>query len=290
MDNAPANTPAVSTPSHEPALRPELIHHSQAFPAFCRICRFKNEFMPPEKGGDFWTEVHAVPTESLPTTCQVTGLPGPCGSLGAVTDDVLRRMQIDAHEAPPTLWRRIMMSDKLFAGRPLRPPEATKDWFRLRLRNMRPIDKSSVHLAHFRTITEWIQTWDGLPVLRDGEGRYTMFHCLPVENLISGHSKAPGSKGVLIDGCMRNGIRHGDGIGVYAYSYFPDFWCKPGQGDCVLELRAEPYLTSLKSGTAGRYVMKAQQKTDDSIGSECHLIEVIALWLIYSDVPNCMRV
>ena len=290
MANAPANPPALSTPSHEPALGPELIHHTQAITAPCRICMFKNQCMPPEKGDDFWPEVHELTRDFLPTTCPVTGLPGPCGSEGAVTDDVLRRMQEDAHEAPPILWRRIMMSGTLFAGRPLRPPGTKKDWFRMRLRNMRPIDESSAHRAHFRTITERILTWDGVPVPRDGEGRYTMFHCLPVENLIRGHWKAPGSKGVLIDGCMRNGIRHGDGIGVYAYSYFPDIWCNPGKGDCVLELRAEPFFTKLKGGTAGRYVMKAPQKSDDAIGGKCHLIEVIALWLIYNDVPNCMRV
>ena len=138
---------------------------------------------------------------------------------------------------------------------------------------MLPIDASPVHRAHFQTRTEQILTWNGVPVPPDGEGRYTMFHCLPVENLIRGHSKAPGSNGVLIDGSMRNGIRHGDGIGAYAYSYFPDIWCKPGDGYCVLELLAEPFFTKLKSGSAGRYVMKAPQETDEAIGSKCRLIK-----------------
>ena len=181
-----------------------------------------------------------------------------------------------------------MCSDTLFAGRPRRLPGTGKDWFRWPLRNMLPIDPSPVHRAHFQTTTEQILTWQGVPVPRDGEGRYTMFHCLPVENLIRGHCKAPGSNGVLIDGSMRNSIRHGDGIGVYAYSYFPDIWCKPGDGYCVLELWAEPFFTKLKSGSAGRYVMKAPQETDEAIGSKCRLIQVMALWCIYSDVPSCM--
>ena len=293
MPNAPASPPALSTPGHEPDPEPELIDHTQARLAPCPICKFKNRYMPSDKGGDIWPEVHA-PIELLTTTCPVTGLIGPCGSEGAVTDAVLRRMQKAAHEAaheaPPTLWRTIMWSDTLFAGRPRRPPGTEKDWFRWPLRNMLPIDASPVHRAHFQTRTEQILTWEGVPVPRDGEGRYTMFHCLPVENLIRGHCKAPGSNGVLIDGSMRNGIRRGDGIGVYAYSYFPDIWCNPGKGDCVLELRAEPFFTKLKGGTAGRYVMKAPQKSDDAIGCKCHLIEVIALWCIYNDVPKCMLV
>ena len=70
--------------------------------------------------------------------------------------------------------------------------------------------------------------------------------------------------------------------------YFPDIWCKPGEGYCVLELLAEPFFTKLKGDSAGRYVMKAPQETDEAIGSKCRLIQVMALWCIYSDVPSSM--
>ena len=125
MPNAPASPPALSTPGHEPEPEPEDIVHTQARLAPCPICKFKNRYMPSDKGGDIWPEGHA-PIEWL-TTCPVYG---PCGSEGAVTDAVLLRMQKAAHEAPPTLWRTIMWSDTLFAGRPRRPPGTEKDWFR----------------------------------------------------------------------------------------------------------------------------------------------------------------
>ena len=115
MPNAPASPPALSTPGNEP--EPELIDHAQARLAPCPICKFMNRYMPSDKGGDIWPEEHA-PIELLTTTCPV------------IDAALLLRMQKAAHEAPPTLWRTIMWSDTLFAGRPRRPPGTEKDWFR----------------------------------------------------------------------------------------------------------------------------------------------------------------
>ena len=276
MPNAPARPPALSTPGKEPEPEPdaELIDHTQARFAPCPICKHKNRYMPSQNGDAIWPEEHA-PIELLNTA-------------RPVFDAALLRMQQAAHAAPPPLWKTIMWSDKLCAGRPRQPPGAVNVWFTWPLRNMLLIDASPENQAHFQTRTQKILTWDGLSVPPDGAGRYTMFHCLPVENLIRGHCKAPGSEGVLIDGCMRHGIPHGDGIGVYVYSYFPDIWCFPRDGHCVLELLAEPFFTKLKGGTAGRYVMKAPQNTDEAPGSKCRLMQVVALWCIYGDVPSCM--
>ena len=50
MPNAPASPPALSTPGHEPDPEPELIDHTQARLAPCPICKFKNRYMPSDKG------------------------------------------------------------------------------------------------------------------------------------------------------------------------------------------------------------------------------------------------
>ena len=81
---------------------------------------------PPDKGGNIWPEKH-VPIELLTTMCPVIGLLGPVGWEGAVTDAAVRRMGKAAHENPPTLWKTIMWSDTLCAGRPRRPPGTEKD-------------------------------------------------------------------------------------------------------------------------------------------------------------------
>ena len=184
---------------------------------------------------------------------------------------------------------RFMVTGKLHAMSIRQPPGANEIWLRMPLRNMAPINASEENCWHLRTQTERIETYHGMTVLPGTDYKYTVFHYIPIVNLISGHERAPGSNGVLVDGYMRHGSRHGDGIGVYTHSGFPEDYVKPGDGYCVLELRAAPYLTRLKDGARGRYIVRAPQ-IPTAMGSHCPLVQVDAVWFRPGSVPDFFAV
>ena len=124
---------------------------------------------------------------------------------------------------------RFMLTGKLHAMSIRQPPGANEIWLRMPLRNMAPINDSEENCRHLQTQTERIETYHGLSVGPGTDNTFTVYHCIPIVNLISGHERAPGSNGVLVDGCMRHGSRHGDGIGVYTHSGFPEYYAKPGE-------------------------------------------------------------
>lgn len=190
------------------------------------------------------------------------------------------------HEKPDDTWMQILNTCTLFAGE---PSCAHPGWFRWPLRNSRPMSTDMVYRQHFAHACTSMSSWDGSTVLPDASGMFTMYRCLQVESLVNGHPDASGSNGVLHDGGLSHGTWHGDGIGVYAYSYFPERWCSAGDGWCILELRSLPHWTRVAGGTRGRYVMKSEQK-DDARGTPCHLIEVVALWHMYRTTPNFCKV
>ena len=170
-----------------------------------------------------------------------------------------RDMWIAGHTMPQEEWMRFMLTGKLHAMSIRQPPGANEIWLRMPLRNMAPINDSEENCSHLQTQTEWIETYHGMTVRPGTDNKYIVFHIIPIVNLISGHERAPGSNGVLVDGCVRHGSRHGDGIGVYTHSGFPEEYVKPGDGYCVLELRAAPYLRRLQKGARGRYILPARQ-------------------------------
>ena len=112
-----------------------------------------------------------------------------------------------------------------------------------------------------------------------------MYHITKVQHLIEGYAYAPGSQGILTDGGMCNGAMHGDGIGVYAYAY-PPYEIVESHGECALvELKMHSALTGLRSGSKGRYILKAEQ-TNESIGALCPDAEVRAICFLYETVPH----
>ena len=240
-------------------------HHT-----FCHYCACKNLFLPPESGSfeEYVAEYH----QPLSVLCS-EGTPQQ------------RDMWIASHTMPQEGWMRIMLTEKLHAMSIRQPPGAKELWLRTPLRSMAPIIDSEENRSHLQTQTELLETYHGNHVRPGPDNKYTVFHFIPIVNLISAHERAPGSNGVLVDGFMRNGSHHGDGIGIYTHSGFPDWYVKPGDGYCVLELRAAPYLTRLGHGAGGRYIVKAPQ-IGTAMGSHCPLVQVVAVWFRPGSVPG----
>ena len=87
---------------------------------------------------------------------------------------------------------------------------------------------------------------------------------------------------------MRNGIMHGDGIGVYGYASEPHELFKEGDGWVFLELKVRPHLTKVKGGSRGRYVLKSDQDAA-SIGGPCPDCEIVALHHMYRSLPDFLK-
>ena len=86
---------------------------------------------------------------------------------------------------------------------------------------------------------------------------------------------------------MRNGIMHGDGIGVYGYASEPHELFKEGDGWVFLELKVRPHLTKVKGGSRGRYVLKSDQDAA-SIGKPCPDCEIVAMHHMYRTLPELL--
>ena len=120
------------------------------------------------------------------------------------------------------------------------------------------------------------------------DGNFIVFHMLPVMHLALEHKRAPGSSGIFQDGGMRYGSNHGDGIGVYVYVSPPYELFNPGDQWCMLTLRVRPYLTRVKGGSKGRYVLKSDQSAESS-GATCTDCEVIAMSHMAGTLPTFMK-
>ena len=57
----------------------------------------------------------------------------------------------------------------------------------------------------------------------------------------------------------------------------------------ISELRAAPYLTRLKDGARGRYIVRAPQ-IPTAMGSHCPLVQVKAVWFRPGSVPDFFAV
>ena len=100
-----------------------------------------------------------------------------------------------------------------------------------------------------------------------------------------GLCNGPWAAGVLKDAGIRNGSHHGDRVGIYAYASEPYELFNPGDGWCIVTLKCWPFLTRVKGGSRGRYVLKSDQGSD-SVGSLCTDCEVTAVLHMYSTLPD----
>ena len=200
--------------------------------------------------------------------------------------DMNKRIMLAMHEELPLIFLEICLTRKLHAGVPFSWPKAPKSWFRFPLRNMRPMSPSPA--SHFQAETDYVVDYEGRLVQRDADGKFTMYHCTKLMNLVQPHEKSVGSGGILKDGGMHYGCVHGDGIGVYCYASRPcELFCE-GDGWVMLELRCHGCLTKVKGGSRGRYVMKSDQ-TSQSEGAYCTDCEVVAMLHLYKSLPEFMK-
>ena len=142
--------------------------------------------------------------------------------------------------------------------------------------------------AHFQTTTAELRDYQGRTFFPDDNSNFTVFHMVELRHLVAGHERAPGSLGILVDGFMRYGIVHGDGIGVYGYASEPRDLFKNGDGWVFLELKVRPHLTKIKHGSPGRYVLKSDQE-NSSIGGPCPDCEIVALHHMYRSLPEFLK-
>jgi hypothetical protein len=142
--------------------------------------------------------------------------------------------------------------------------------------------------SHFQTPTDYVYDYEGRRVCSDVQGKFTMYHFTKLINLVQNHENSEGSSGILRDGGMRYGCRHGDGIGVYCHASRPHSVFSEGDGWVMLELRCHRYLTKVKQGSKGRYVLKSDQ-TDQSLNAHCTDCEVVAMLHLYEHMPEFMK-
>ena len=119
-----------------------------------------------------------------------------------------------------------------------------------------------------------------------------MFHMTPLQNLIQPPPQfyafaTNGEGGILRDGFLRHGLPHGDGTGVYSFSYFPHELFAPGDNWALLELKMAPHLIGLKQGSKGRYVLKCEQ--GEGPLSPCFNCEIRKLWMLREAVPRLIH-
>ena len=155
-------------------------------------------------------------------------------------------------------------------------------WVRIPLVGMRPISRE--HNKHFQTQTEFLESWDHQRVYPTISGTFKVWHSTKVVNLFEAGHAGPDSRGMLTEGGLRHGMQHGDGCGVYCYAYWPESLFTAGDGYALLEVESLPYLTRVKHGAGGRYVIK--RSPYEGIWSPCHNVTVVALWFLKSVIPQ----
>ena len=157
---------------------------------------------------------------------------------------------------------------------------------RFQLRKMRPI--CLIPSRHFQTRTDYVDDYEGRRIHSDEEGKFTMYHFTKLVNLLQPHENSIGSGGILKDGGMRYGCRHGDGIGVYSHASRPYELFTEGDGWVMLELLCRGSLTRVKGKTRGRYVIRSDQ-TSQSEGAHCTDCEVVAMLHLFESLPEFMK-
>ena len=183
------------------------------------------------------------------------------------------------------LWIDVLKTRKLRLGFIVNSA-VREQWMCFPLCSMRPMCPTPS--SHFHTTTTSIVDYHGRVIYPEDDGNFIIYHMVPLVHLVSGHQKAPGSSGILKDAGMRNGAYHGDGVGIYAYASPPYELFKPGDGWCMVKAKCRPFLTRVKSGSRGRYVLKSDQSSD-SVGSLCIDCEVIAVLHMYSTLPDFLK-
>ena len=192
------------------------------------------------------------------------------------------------HDDVSQLWSVIRSTKKLREASVV-DSAVCGQWMRFPTSNMRPMcTVPSSHLLNLRSTTAYIIDYHQRVINPADDGTFIVYHMVPLVHLVSGHPQAPGSSGILKDAGMRNGSNHGDGIGIYVYASPPYELFKPGDRWCILEIRCWPFLTRLKKGSRGRYVLKSEQGPD-SVGSLCEDCEVKAVLHMYSTLPDFMK-
>ena len=180
------------------------------------------------------------------------------------------------------LWMDILKTKKLRFGF-IVSSAVLEQWMCFPLCNMRHMCPTPS--SHFHNTTTSIVDYHGRVIHPEDDGTFIVYHMVPLVHLVSRHQKAPGSSGILKDAGMRNGSYHGDGVGIYAYASPPYELFKPGDGWCMVKAKCRPFLTRVKSGSRGRYVLKSDQSSD-SVGSLCIDCEVTAVLHMYSTLPD----
>ena len=241
-----------------------------ALQTVCAKCVWRNQVLPCEQGS------HEVGHEASDMENETEDV----REGRARRRDLLRAM----HTIPDGIWLRILNTYKLMSGIPFRM--GVHDWFKFPLRNMQPWRHCIS--SHLQTLTESITDSAGFNYYAAHRGFYTVWHQICLEHLVSGHPKSPGSRGVFVDGYMRYGIPHGDGVGVYFYASPPIDNFSPHDGWGMLELRVRPYLRRVQGGSPGRYLIKSDQSAK-SHGAWCPDVEVVSLVVMYQNLDEFMK-
>jgi hypothetical protein len=236
----------------------------------CRVCAWRNFVLSTDTNDDnFFEECH-TPLGSLQLSCR---------------SEINKLIMLASHEELPPLWKEICQTLKLRSGSPFVPPNAQRSWFRFPLHNMRPM--SLRPSCHLQAQTDYVDDYEGCRVHSDA-GKFTMYHVTQLKYLVQPHDKLVGSGGILKDGGMCYGCKHGDGIGVYCHARAPHECFSEGDGWVMLELRCYGSVTRVKAGSRGRYVIKSDQ-TSQSEGAHCTDCEVVAMLHLYGSLPNFMK-
>ena len=233
----------------------------------CSLCNWRKRVLPEFDGG------------------VVCGLCGPAQSLISVVSSPKRQRAM--HETPSRLWTDILNTEKLYAPRVEWSPHRNIPWLRFDCRGMRPfiIPRSS----HIGFHCDSIDDQDGNYIDADAGGMYTMYKYVRQDYLVSHFPGVPHSRGILVDGGMRNGTDHTDGIGVYAYARKPWECFSVNDGLVMLELRMNCGLTRCKGKNRGKYVLKSDQ-SEDSIGGECYDCQVTAMYVMWHSAPGFVKI
>ena len=238
----------------------------------CKICVWRNIILPePEDTGDEIVSECHTPLQLL--------------HLSTDRSETNKRMMSASHKELPPLWKTICNTGKLQAGNRSELPNDSRLWFKFPLRGMRPMSlRPSFHL---QTQTAYVDSYEGQRIHSDADGKFTMYHMAKLLSLVQMDDRAD-SGGILIDGGMRYGCKHGDGIGVYCCASEPCDCFKEGDGWVMLELRCHAYLTRVKKGSRGRYLIKSDQ-TPSSASTHCIDCEVVSIYHLYESLPDFMK-